>query len=142
VNARVPIYEGDGLFHDPLARAARPARVRVARPAPVEVKPAAPARVERTAPAPASVGFELSREEIDAAERRAHALRAEMAAGIFGRLFRAIGAFFVGVENALYRAQQRDVERYLSQATDNVDLERRLRELERSPNLDPYWSRR
>jgi hypothetical protein len=100
MNARVPIYEGDALAREALAKAAQPA------PAPARLDP---------------IGADLA--EI---ERRARELRAEVIADLFARLFRAI-------ERALWRAQQRDVEHYLSQATDAADLERRMRELERSP---------
>jgi len=134
VNARVPIYEGDGLLHDALERAARPATVRIERRARIER--------ERTAPAVETVAAAPTREEIWEIERRARALRAEAIADLFSRLFRAVANVFRAAERSLYRAHQRDIEHYLAQATDNADLERRLRELERSPNLDPYWSRR
>ncbi|MCC6609540.1 MAG: DUF3563 family protein [Burkholderiales bacterium] len=44
---------------------------------------------------------------------------------VFTRLIRA-------VKRSLWRAEQREVERYLAEATDNADLERRLRDLERT----------
>jgi hypothetical protein len=134
MNARVPVYEGDGLLHDALVRARKPAPVKVARPAPVEV--------ERPAAAPGPVELDLTHEDLAAIEQRARALRAEAMGAVFSGLFRAVASLFGAIERSLYRAQQRDLEHYLSQATDPADLERRLREIERSPNLDPYWPRR
>ena len=113
MNARVPIFETDGLLQDALAKAANPA----------------PAKTERTAPAAAPASppeeLDLSRADLWEIERRAREMRAQAIADLFARLFRAIDSW-------LWRIQQRDVERYLSKATDHADLERRLRELERS----------
>ncbi|MGH8692091.1 MAG: DUF3563 family protein [Burkholderiales bacterium] len=38
---------------------------------------------------------------------------------------------FAWLERSAHSAQQREMERYLSQATDTVDLEKRMRQLER-----------
>jgi hypothetical protein len=104
VNARVPIYEGDGLLRDTLARAA--AR--------------APAGGERAA----TESLEPSHDQIQEIERLARQLRADVIADF------VVGAFR-WIERVLWRAQRRDVEHYLSQATDAADLERRMRSLER-----------
>lgn len=40
-------------------------------------------------------------------------------------------SFFDRIEHALWRSRQREIERYLAASTDLVDLERRLRRLER-----------
>jgi hypothetical protein len=109
MNARVPIYEGDGLLRDALARAAKPT--------PPEAAPVAPAE--------AVAEPDPLREDILDIERRARELRAKAIGDLFSRFFRAI-------EHSLWRAQQRDMEDYLAQATDNADLERRMRNLERS----------
>ena len=111
MNARVPIHDGDTVLREALAKVARPA----------------PRAVERSVAdittAPQARG--PSHADILEIERRARALRAELIAGLFSRFFRWI-------ERAFWRAQQRDVEHYLSQATDAADLERRMRTLERS----------
>lgn len=62
-------------------------------------------------------------------------MRAELIADLFSRLFRWI-------DRSLWRARQRDVEHYLSQATDAADLERRMRALERLPRSDVLGSLR
>ncbi len=104
MNARVPLFDGGGELRDALAKAARPAST----------------TPERGAPALRLLDSQ-ERWEI---ERQARALRAQAIADLFGRFFRWI-------ERALWRAQQRDLERYLSQSTSHADLERRMRELER-----------
>jgi Protein of unknown function (DUF3563) len=101
MNARVPLYDGDAVLREALAKVAKPA----------------PRAAERSAADTTTDILEI--------EHRARALRAELIAGLFSRFFRWI-------ERALWRAQQRDVEHYLSQATDAADLERRMRTLERS----------
>jgi hypothetical protein len=105
VNARVPIYEGDGLLRDALARAAAPA----------------PTGRER----PATESLEPPHAEIAEIERLARQMRADAIADFFAGVFRWL-------DRVLWRAQQRDVEHYLSQATDAADLERRMRTLERA----------
>jgi hypothetical protein len=76
---------------------------------------------------------ELSHADVLEIERRARELRAELIADLFARVGRWI-------ERALWRAAQRDVEYYLSQATDAADLERRMRTLERLPRSDVLGS--
>lgn len=120
MNARVPIYEGDGLLREALENAAR--------------KPAA----ERRAESPIEA-FDPASEEIRAIERRAREMRAEVAAGMFSRFF---GKVFGALGRWFERAHQRDIERYLSKATDNADLERRLREVERTGHADLLGSHR
>jgi hypothetical protein len=71
-----------------------------------------------------SESLEASREQIMEVERMARRMRADVIAGLFARAF----AWFDG---AFWRAQQRDVEHYLAQASDAADLERRMRSLER-----------
>jgi hypothetical protein len=39
--------------------------------------------------------------------------------------------FFAWLERSAHAAQQREVEKYLSQASDHVELENRMRQLER-----------
>ena len=55
----------------------------------------------------------------------------------------AIGQFFsVTAEwlaNRLDSAHRRDVETYLAQATDNIDLEKRIRQLERGAYFSRYY---
>lgn len=84
----------------------------------------------RKAPAKAT---RPSRTEAERVERRARELRAELIADLFSRLFRWI-------ERSFWRARQRDLEHYLSQATDAADLERRMRALERLPRSDVLGS--
>lgn len=117
MNARVPIYEGDGLLHDALVRADRTARA-----------------AARTA-APAEEALDITRVDVHAIEREARAMRAEAIAGLFRKLWTAI-------ERAMWRSQQRDLEAYLSKATDAADLERRMRALERAPHGDLVGSGR
>jgi len=88
---------------------------------------ATPAR-SRAIPEPAHA-------DVQEIERRAREMRAELVADLFSRLFRWI-------ERSLWRARQRDVEHYLSQATDAADLERRMRALERLPRSDVLGSLR
>lgn len=76
---------------------------------------------------------EPSHADVQEIERRARALRAELIAHRFARFGRWI-------ERAFWRAGQRDVEYYLSQATDAADLERRMRRLERLPRADALGS--
>ena len=73
---------------------------------------------------------ELTHEDVMAIEREARAMRARVVALMFRRIGRAI-------ERAVWRAQQRDMERYLAKSTDLIDLERRMRQLEqgRGPGL-------
>lgn len=67
---------------------------------------------------------ELTHEDFMAIERDARELRARVVALMFRRMGRAI-------ERAFWRMRQRDVERYLAKSSDLVDLERRIRDLER-----------
>jgi hypothetical protein len=68
---------------------------------------------------------EPSRADIAEIERLARRMRADVIAGLFARVY---GWF----NRASWRAQQRDVEHYLSQASDAADLERRMRTLDRA----------
>ena len=67
-------------------------------------------------PRPANVRPAVSRE---VSERRAEAMR-----GFFPKL----ASWY---EKRMYLAEMREVDRYLSQSTDLVDLERRIRDVER-----------
>jgi Protein of unknown function (DUF3563) len=67
---------------------------------------------------------ELTHEDFMAIERDARELRARVVALMFRRIGRSI-------ERAFWRMRQRDVERYLAKSSDLVDLERRIRDLER-----------
>ncbi|MCZ7565014.1 MAG: DUF3563 domain-containing protein [Burkholderiales bacterium] len=120
MNARVPIYEGDGLLREALANAA-------SKPAP-----------ERRAETPIDA-FDPASHDLWAIERRAREMRAEAFAGLLSRFF---GKIFGALGRWAERARQRDVERYLAKATDNADLERRLREIERTGHADPLGSHR
>jgi Protein of unknown function (DUF3563) len=66
---------------------------------------------------------DLTHEDIMAVEREARALRAR----VLGLMFRRIGR---AIERAVWRARQRDVEKYLAKSSDLADLERRMREIE------------
>jgi Protein of unknown function (DUF3563) len=66
---------------------------------------------------------ELTHEDFMAIEREARALRARVAGLMFRRMGRAI-------ERAVWRARQRDIEKYLAKSSDLADLERRMREIE------------
>lgn len=66
---------------------------------------------------------ELTHEDFMAIEREARELRARVIGVMFRRMGRAI-------ERALWRARQRDLEKYLAKAVDQADLERRMRDLE------------
>jgi hypothetical protein len=72
--------------------------------------------VAGSAPRPATVPQPVSRE---VSERRAEAMR-----GFFPKL----ASWY---EKRMYLAEMREVDRYLSQSTDLVDLERRIRDVER-----------
>ncbi|MGB8435471.1 MAG: hypothetical protein WCE38_14525 [Burkholderiales bacterium] len=67
---------------------------------------------------------ELTHEDFMAIERDARELRARVFALMIRRMSRSI-------ERAFWRMRQRDVERYLAKSSDLVDLERRIRDLER-----------
>jgi hypothetical protein len=66
---------------------------------------------------------DLAHEDIMAIEREARAMRARVVALMFRQVGRAI-------ERAVWRARQRDVEKYLAKSSDLADLERRMREIE------------
>ncbi len=76
------------------------------------------------APRPASVPAPLSRE---VSERRAEAMR-----GFFPKL----ASWY---EQRVYLSQMRDVDRFLAQSTDLVDLERRIRDIERSGTVSRWY---
>jgi hypothetical protein len=61
-------------------------------------------------------------------ERRARRLRSEYVWSLFAALGERLDAWFA-------RARQREQEAYLAQAQDHVDLERRIRVLERTGTL-------
>jgi len=67
---------------------------------------------------------ELTHEEIQAIERAALEYRSRVLWLMIRRGMRAI-------ERAVWRIRQRDMEKYLAKSTDLVDLERRIRDLER-----------
>ena len=67
---------------------------------------------------------ELTHEDILAIERAAHEYRSRVLWLMIRRGMRA-------VERAVWRMRQRDVEKYLAKSSDLVDLERRIRDLER-----------
>lgn len=69
-------------------------------------------------------GTELTHADIMAIEHEAREMRARVFALMLRRMGRAI-------ERAFWRMRQRDVEKYLAQSSDLVDLERRIRDLER-----------
>lgn len=69
------------------------------------------------------MGRELTNEVLMEIERDARELRAR----VIGLMFRRMGR---AIERALWRARQRDVEKYLAKAVDHADLERRMREIE------------
>jgi hypothetical protein len=66
---------------------------------------------------------DLTHGDFLAIEREARAMRARVVALMFRRIGRAI-------ERAVWRARQRDIEKYLAKSSDLADLERRMRELE------------
>lgn len=72
--------------------------------------------------------FEPTALEAWKVERRARQLRTEYVWSLMSALADRIDAWFA-------RARQREQEAYLAQAQDHVDLERRIRALERSGNL-------
>lgn len=116
MSASMYMYDGDGLLHAAPRR--RPATV--ARPVP------AAATTPASQPAPAAPSATPA---MTIAERKGEALR---------RFFPKIGAWLA---DWAYFARMREVEHYLSQATDAVDLEARIRRLERGPamnNLNGY----
>jgi len=76
------------------------------------------------APRSASVPAPLSRE---VSERRAEAMR-----GFFPKL----ASWY---EQRVYFSQMRDVDRFLAQSTDLVDLERRIRDIERSGTVSRWY---
>jgi hypothetical protein len=69
-------------------------------------------------------GTDLTFDDIMAIEREARELRAR----VFLLMMRRMGR---SIERAFWRMRQRDVENYLAKSNDLVDLERRIRELER-----------
>lgn len=66
----------------------------------------------------------LTHDDVMAIEREARRMRAEVLAGMIRRLGGAI-------QRAVWRLRQRDIEQYLAKSSDHVDLERRIRDLER-----------
>lgn len=60
--------------------------------------------------------------------------------GAWGAVKSAIGGFFLWLERSAERARYSELERYLGEATDVCDLERRIRDVERSRGglFDPY----
>jgi hypothetical protein len=69
-------------------------------------------------------GTDLTHEDIMAIEREARELRSR----VFALMIRRMGR---SIERTFWRMRQRDMAQYLSQSSDLVDLERRIRELER-----------
>ena len=61
-------------------------------------------------------------------------------AGVWGAVKSAIGGFFVWLERSAERARYSELERYLGEASDVCDLERRIRAVEQSRGglFDPY----
>lgn len=112
MSASIFMYEGDGLLHSaprrPATLGAPPVGPRVA-----PNKAATPARnepaTETAPPVPAA----------DTVERRSEALR---------WFFPKIGAWLA---DRAYFARMREVEAFLSEATDAADLETRIRRIER-----------
>ncbi len=69
-------------------------------------------------------GTDLTHDDIMAIEREARELRSR----VFALMIRRMGR---SIERTFWRMRQRDMEKYLSKSSDLVDLERRIRELER-----------
>lgn len=60
--------------------------------------------------------------------------------GAWGAVKSAISGFFLWLERSAERARYSELERYLGEATDVCDLERRIRDVEQSRGglFDPY----
>lgn len=100
-----PLYEGDGYIHSRFA---------------TKLVAGTAARTAKEAESRAL--------EVTGIERLARKLRAHAIAAL-------VGAFFAWIERGAREARRREVERYLAQSTDVVDLEHRMKLLERRGEL-------
>jgi hypothetical protein len=105
-----PLYEGDSLLRYGVPTGG-------ADEAPTQKAPRA---LQRNTEVPGLDSLQL--------ERRARQLRTEYVWSLFAALADRIDAWFA-------RARQREQEAYLAKAQDHVDLERRIRVLERTGSL-------
>lgn len=105
MGAAGPLYEGDGYIHSRFA---------------TKLVAGTAARTAKEAKSRAL--------EVTGIERLARKLRAHAIAAL-------VGAFFAWIERGAREARRREVERYLAQSTDVVDLEHRMKLLERRGEL-------
>ncbi len=111
MNARLPMYEGDGFIRQGLSQ-------------PIDNGIA----VEPTAPV-SQPNFEALLQ----LEKEARRLRSEYVG-------KSIQSMIKWIRDIPRRARQESTERYLADATDHADVERRIRTIERSPIGN--WNRR
>jgi hypothetical protein len=105
------LYEGDSVIHrQPRARAPSKARA---------------AAVKRTAPAPTP----LESSELGSAELNGWSV-------LIGAAWNALRSVALWIDEKSREAHYRRIDSYLAQSTDHADLERRMRDLERSSQLN------
>ena len=105
------LYEGDSVIHT-LPRASVPSKARVA-----GVKSAVPAATA------------LETAELATAELNGWTF-------VIGAVWNAIRSVALWIDEQSRQAHYRRIDSYLAQSTDHADLERRLRDLERSNRLN------